>query len=157
MSSLLFPLLNVSLLVAALVYYLRKPILEFVATRHVTLRSEVEGARTRLRHAQEKVEELSAKLQGVDAELAGIRQQGQRDVSDLKARILADSKKLAQTISQDAQLAAESAQRDFKRELLLEAGTKILARAEELLRDRLTGDDRARLTREFSNQLGGVR
>lgn len=157
MSSLLFPLLNVSILLGLMVYYLRSPLKEMVLTRQTTIRSEVEGARKRLQESQRRFEELSAKIRGVDAELAGIKAQGVREASDTKARILQESKKLALTIAADAHSAAEAARSDFKLSLVAEIGAKVLGRAEELLRERLTGDDKARLTHEFSREVGGIR
>jgi hypothetical protein len=45
---------------------------------------------------------------------------------------------------------------DLKNQLRSELSVQVLARAEAILRERLTGDDKARIRREFSQQVESV-
>jgi F0F1-type ATP synthase membrane subunit b/b' len=53
----------------------------------------------------------------------------------------------------DARQAAQSLLQDFKQELRAEVGSRIVARAEEVLRQKLSADDRVRIRKEFSKSL----
>ena len=61
---------------------------------------------------------------------------------------------MSATIVADARRSARGFSRSFKPELLAEVGAKVLDRAETILRERLTGDDRARIRHEFSSSSG---
>ena len=57
----------------------------------------------------------------------------------------------------DAKAASETLFTDLKNQLRAELSTQVLARAETILTERLTGDDKARIRREFSKQVESSR
>jgi F-type H+-transporting ATPase subunit b len=156
MSELIAPFINLLILVGILVYYTRHPIKKSVQDRHTGLRDELTRVRDLLRQAQEQYNEFSSKLKAIEAETTALRQQAIQDAEAAKQRIVNDAQRMSMGISSDARKAAESLYGELKTQLASEIGGRVLERAEAILRDRLTGDDRARIRKEFSTQVETV-
>jgi F0F1-type ATP synthase membrane subunit b/b' len=156
MSSLVAPFFNLAVLVGVLTYYLRAPLKAFVQTRHVSLRDEIQRVRNQLKKAQEENEEFSARLGAIDTEVGSLRQQSRQDAKAMKDRILAEATRLQAGILTDARAAAGTLYSELRNELYHEFGNRVLERAEILMKERLTGDDRIRIRQEFSKQVESV-
>lgn len=156
MSELFAPTINLIILVGILVYYTRHPIKKSVQDRHASLRDELARVRDLLRQAQEQYNEFSSKLKAIEAETTALRQQAVQDAEAAKQRLVNDAQRMSLGISSDARKAAESLYGELKSQLASEVGGRVLERAEAILRDRLTGDDRARIRKEFSTQVETV-
>lgn len=150
-------LFNLVVLVGILAYYLRGPLKAFVRSRHDYLRDEVARVEAQLKLARERHDEFSAKLKAIDAEVQAIHDQIRQDAEAMKVRVTTEARRLAQTIVADSRSSAESLYSDLRKQLRIELAERVVVRAESILRDRLTGDDRARIRNEFSQQLGGNR
>lgn len=156
MSELIFPAINLAILITIMVIYLREPIRAFVRGRHETLREELRSVRDLLAGAKTKYEEFSSKLKAMEAEITSMREQAKTDAAATKSKILAEAQSLSATIVSDARRSAQGMYGQLKNELFVEVGHKVLDRAEQMLRERLTGDDRARIRHEFSAQVESV-
>jgi F0F1-type ATP synthase membrane subunit b/b' len=150
MATLIAPFINLLILVGVLVFYCRKPLQVFAETRHHTIREDLETVRNQLRNAQEKHAEFSAKLRAV---VSGLRAQMIQDANAMKSRIVAEAQKLSGNVIEDAKHASAVLYTEFKSSLYSELGARVLDRAEIILKERLTGDDRARIRKEFSTQV----
>jgi F-type H+-transporting ATPase subunit b len=153
METLIAPLINLLILVGMLVFFLRKPLRTFVEARHHTIRESLDSVHKELRSAQEKHAEFSAKLRAVDAEVSGLKAQIAQDAQAMKSRIVAEAQKLSSNVIEDAKHASAVLYTEFKSSLYSELGARVLDRAEAILKDRLTGDDRARMRKELSTQV----
>ena len=137
-------------------YYLRGPVKNYVSGRHTFMRDEVAKVREQLRSSQEKYEEFSAKLKAVDVEVVTIRENSQKDAAALKARMTAMAKQVAGTVIVEARSRATSLATECREQLRAEVGLRIVTRAQELILNRMTGDDRARIRKEFSERVGSA-
>jgi F-type H+-transporting ATPase subunit b len=144
------------LLVTVLAVKLRAPVSAYVNDRHVSLREELQRVRGLLVSAQRKYDEFSGKLKAMDAEILSLREQAKQDASAAKVRVVAEAQRLSATVIHDARVSAQGLYSQLKSELFSEVGLKVVDRAEKLLRERLTGDDRARIRKEFSSQVETV-
>jgi F-type H+-transporting ATPase subunit b len=156
MSELIYPAINLAILIALLFVYTREPVRGFVRTRHETLRDELRRVRDLLTNAKAKFEEFSAKLKAMEAEIQALRDQAKQDAAAVKTKILAEAQVLSANVVTDARRSAQGLYGQLKSELFVEVGNKVLDRAESMLRERLTGDDRARIQRDFSTQVESV-
>lgn len=156
MSDLIYPTINLAILITIMVVYLREPISGYVRTRHETLRDELRRVRDLLANAKAKYDEFSAKLKAMEAEIHSLRDQAKQDAASAKSKILAEAQSLSATIVSDARKSAQGLYGQLRSELFTEVGGKVLDRAEAMLRERLTGDDRARIRNEFSSQVESV-
>lgn len=151
MGTLIAPFFNVIALLAALVYFLRKPLADFVTSRHHSIGEALKGAREALSAAKSGSEQLAARLATLDHEIAKLRSAAQAEAVKTRGLVLTAAKQLSQTIVTDANAAALALNQEFRGELRRELADRALARAETRLRDRLTGEDRARFRSEFSS------
>lgn len=156
MGELLYPTINLAILLTIMVVYLRAPLASFVRGRHETLRDELSRVRELLANAKTKYEEFSSKLKAMEAEIASLREQAKQDAAASRNRIVTEAQGLSSTIVADSKKSAQGLYGQLRQELFAEVGTKVLDRAEAMLRDRLTGDDRARIRNEFSAQVESV-
>ena len=140
-----------------LFYYLRQPIKDFIRNRHTTLLSDLKTARTKLHEAQEKYEEFSSKLKAVDAEIAAIWDASRKDTEQTKTRVANEAHRLALTISADAKTASLGLVDEFKAFIRADLGRRVLRRAEALIRNQLTTQDRAKIGQEFIQQIESQR
>jgi F0F1-type ATP synthase membrane subunit b/b' len=150
METLIFPFINLTALLVLLAIYLRKPLADYVVTRHQTVSDELVTARDALVTAKKQIEDFNSRLKGMDTELASLRAQAREDGEKSKSTILSSATKLSSTILADAKVSANSLQSEFRVSLRRELASLALARAEVRLRDRLTGEDQARIRQEFS-------
>jgi F-type H+-transporting ATPase subunit b len=153
MATLILPAINLSILLGVLAYFLREPLKQYAADRHRTIREELVSVREQLARAQAQYAEFSKKLGVLDQELAEIRAEMKQEVTATRARVVEDAKKSAVRIQTDASATARALFGDLRSELYAELSAKVLEKAETLLRERLTGDDRARIRQEFSRQV----
>jgi F0F1-type ATP synthase membrane subunit b/b' len=156
METLFAPSFNLLILIIFMVYKLTKPAKEFVSLRHNTIREDIHSVKQELQQAQEKYDEFSSKLKAIDAEIVTLREQGQQDIAAMKKRIVSESGRLSLNIISDAKRAAEGLYLELKGQLYSELSAQVLDRAELLLREKLTGDDRMTIRSDFSRQLEAI-
>lgn len=157
MSELIKPTLNLAILLGVMVYYLREPLKQFVFNRHSELKGELARVRDLLQKAKAQYEEFNAKLGALDAEITTLKSQATQDAHAARQRILSEAQKLSTNIATDARHSAEALFADLRGGLYAELSAGVLDRSEALLRERLTGEDRARIQKEFSVQLETTR
>jgi F0F1-type ATP synthase membrane subunit b/b' len=151
--TLAFQFANLIIFVSIIYRFAKAPFLEFVKNRSLTLREQITEAKAKLQSAQEQYQEYRARLESMGAEVAALRSQNTQDVAAVTARIREDAAKQSQRIVAEARVAREASLEAAKGRLVGELGNLVLSRAEALIQERLTGDQRARIRREFSNQL----
>lgn len=157
METLIAPTVNLAILLGILFYYLREPLKTFIQQRHVSVREELVNVREMLHKAQERYDEFSAKLKAIDVEIKTLHDQAKQEAQSSKTRVLADAQKLASHIVADSRMAAQALYGDLKTQLSTELGNRVLERAESLVRERITAEDRARIKKEFSNVVETVK
>ncbi len=155
MHTLLAPTVNLLILVALLVYFTKDSIRDFFRSRHQRFDQEINAVKVALAKAKSDHEEALSKLRGAQAEIETMTRQGEREIVETRQKILADAQAAAAKIVSDARQTAEAMSQDFRRQLSAEFGTLVLERAEKLIKERLTQDDRKRMASEFTKQLGG--
>jgi F0F1-type ATP synthase membrane subunit b/b' len=154
--SLTASIINFLLLVVLLAVKLREPIKNYVALRHHSVREEIQRVSLQLQQAQEKHDEFASKLKAIDAEIANLREQAKQEVANLKQRINSEARQAASRMLSDAKGAAEGLFSELRSQLYQEVSMKAFSRAEALLKENLTAEDRAKVRQEFSKQVETV-
>jgi F-type H+-transporting ATPase subunit b len=154
METLIAPFINLLILLGLMAYYLRQPLKEFAQGRAVTIRQDLKTVGEQLEQANQKHAEFSSKLKAMDAEIVGLKNQAIQEGQGMKARIAAEAQKQAANIVTDARNAAVVLYSEFKSQMYMELGNRVLDRAEQIIRERLTDADRARISQEFTSQVG---
>lgn len=156
MEHLIAPTVNFLIFVGLLAFLLPPKVRAFVTSRHAFIRDEVLRIQEQLRGSKSRFDDFSAKLKAVDTEVAAIRAQTLQEAETARVRIASDAKRLAGQIVTDARLSADALMGDVRQQMRAEMVSRVIARAEAILRQRLTGDDRARIRREFSRQVESI-
>jgi F-type H+-transporting ATPase subunit b len=153
-----FPkLINLVIFLGILYYLLRRPMREFFAQRLASVRQMLERAAKEKEAATMKMTELDVRLNRLDAELAGIREQANREAAAERERMKAETErdigKLRITTNREIEAAKQVALADLREY----AATKSVELAEQIIRRELTPEDDARLLRRVSEEMNSVK
>lgn len=141
--------LNLALLLGVLVYFGRKPITEFFATRRSSIQNELSEASELLTEAEQRNAELQRRLVDLSTEIDGIKKTAGQRATDEADRILADARASAERIRNDARAAMDQELRRAQTQLREEAADLALELAAKKLQDEVGEGDRDRLVDEF--------
>ena len=149
LGDLAWPALNLVILLAALVYFGRRPIQDFFAERQDRIRGDLDAAASALAEAEGRHTEWQRKLVKLDAEMDRIREQARERAEAERKHILADASAAAERIRKDARAAVDQELRRAREELRREAADLAVELAAEALRSRVSDADRDRLVDDF--------
>lgn len=152
---------NLVVIVVLLVYFGRKPIADYFASRRQGIQSQLSQAAELLSQAEHRNSELQRRLVDLSAELDSIRESGGRRAEEESMRILAEARATADRIRRDAQAAVEQELRRAQAKLRDEAADLALELAASKLQAGVADADRDRLVDEFITRVqpsaaGGV-
>jgi F0F1-type ATP synthase membrane subunit b/b' len=150
MESLFAPAINLAALLVFLAFKLVGPMKAFASSRQGTIREQLEASRRLLASAKTKYEDFDSRLRGLNAELQALATQSADDARRARARLIQVAEQAGGMIVADAQTAASALRTELVLQLRNELASRAVMRAEEQIRARLTGEERARLRREFS-------
>lgn len=156
METLVASSINLFILLIFMVFKLRAPLRTFVSQRHSSISQEIHLVHEQLLKAQGQYDEFSGKHKSVGAEVEVLRQQMKQDSASVKQRILSEAKRLALVLGADAKDSAEGLYAELKGQLYFELSSRIMDKVENLLREKLSGDDRIRIRHDFTSQVEKV-
>ena len=153
LSDLIFPAINLSLLLGVLFYYAHKPIQAFFQDRRDRIRGELEAAAELRKEAELRHSRWQRQLIDLEAEMDRIRAAASERAESESERILGDARAAAQRIRDDARAAIEQEVRRARTELREEAADLALKLASDMLRSQVTDSDNDRLVDEFIRKI----
>jgi F-type H+-transporting ATPase subunit b len=151
---LLYKFINVSLLVGALAFLLRKPLADFFAQRSASIRKGLEEGRKALEASQAQLKAVEEKLQHLGEEIASFKASAAREMEAERQRLKLAAAEEAEKILQAARARTEVAVRAAKLELKSYAAEQAVELAEAIVRQRLDEAGRKKLVSDF---LAGVK
>lgn len=152
--TLLWNALNLAILLAAIVYFARKPIRERLAGRRRQISDDIQTSAQLLAQAEERLAEWRERTERLDAELAQIRETSRRLAEDERESILRQAHATAERIRRDAGAAVDQEVRRARMQLADEAAELAVELAGRLLRENVGPEDQARLFDEFLARVG---
>ena len=149
----LLSLVNFVLLVGILALLLRKPLKRYLVSRRSSIESQMaESARLR-DEAREMLESTRARMESLEREVEEILRSTIQEAEAERERILAESRKVAARIEEDARAAMahelKSASTDMEREIL----EKAVAMAREILSRELSPERHRQLIDDYIGEL----
>jgi F-type H+-transporting ATPase subunit b len=150
----LYRVLNFSIVVAILVYFLTKPIKKGLAGRREEIEKALADAKQAKAEAEAKFAEYDRKLAQATDEIAEISDAIRREGELEKQKIIANAKVMAEQIERDAGKAAELEVAKARTELQREAVQLAVGLAEDLLKKNFTKADDTRLIDEYMQKVG---
>jgi len=146
---LLYKFINLSLLVGALVYLLRKPVAVFFSDRSAAIRKGLEEGRKALEASQAQLKAVEEKLQHLEEEIAAFKASAEREMEAERQRLKLAEAQEAEKILQAARAQTEIALRAAKVELKSYAAEQAVELAEAIIRGRLDEAQQKKLVGEF--------
>jgi F-type H+-transporting ATPase subunit b len=149
----LFDLINLLILIAVLVYLLRKPVGQFFSGRSAEIRKGLEEGREALEAAQSKLQSAEEKMRGLEHEIASLKETALREMAAERDRVRQAAQAEAERILASAQSMIEAATRSAKLELKNYAADRACELAGKMIREQLNPESQARLVSGFINGL----
>jgi F-type H+-transporting ATPase subunit b len=148
--------INFAVLVAALVYFLRKPLKEYLLKRHDTVKEKIEEADRLLREAEEAKKKYEERLSKVGGEIEAFRASLLVEMEKEKTKILDDARGLASRISEQARLAYEQEMKEALAKVLAKVAGRTITAAELKVRETFRKEDHDRMVEEFIQKVRSV-
>ncbi len=145
--------INLVIFLTFLYLILRKPITAFFQERFTTIRASLEHAAKEKAAASAKLAEIDARLNKLDAEIAGIRAQAEQEAAAERERITAQARQDAEKLRTMAQREIESAKNTALAELQQFTAARSVEMAEQIIRRELTPEDDSRLFNRMTQEI----
>lgn len=148
---------NLIIFVVVFIYILRRPLSNAMRARREGIRRELMRAQEERNAALAKLEEVEARLARLDAEVASIREQSQKEAAEERERTRRSTESETQKLREQAQREIESAGKAARQELREFAAEQSVRMAEEMIRRDIRPEDDALLVSLRVEELGGAR
>ncbi len=152
----LWPALNLVILIAALVYFCRKPLRAYFEQRRSEIQGELQSAADQLATAESTYEKWRRRMDDLEGELDEIRAMSRQRAEAERERIVEDARATAERIRRDATTSIELELRRARETLREEATQFAIELAGERLSREVTKADRDRLIDEFIDLIAST-
>lgn len=148
--------LNFAVLVFILVYFLKKPAVNFFSNRRETIRAELEELEAKRLEVERAYKETELKMASLEASAQEIVAEAVRQAEAERQRILAEAERAAVNMKRQAEMAVQHELAVAKATLKAEIAEEATKVAEQLLRKNLQPEDEARMIAASLDKVGGV-
>jgi F-type H+-transporting ATPase subunit b len=156
LKSLLWPAVNLVILLAVLVYFARKPLRAYFDKRRSDIAGELQSSADELAAAESTYAKWQRRMIDLESELDEIRAQSRQRAEAERERIIQDAHATAERIQRDATAAVELELRRAREALREEAAQLAIELAGERLSREVTDADRDRLVDEFIDLIAST-
>src|SRR5208283_2739455 len=148
--------INFAILVAALVYFLRKPLKEYLLKRHDAVKEKIEEADRLLRAAEEAKTKYEEKLSKLEGEIEAFRASALVEMEREKKKILDDARGLGSRIREQARLAYEQEMKEALAKVRAEIAGRTITAAEQKVREMFGKKDHDLMVEEFIQKVRSI-
>ncbi len=148
-----YRVMNFAVLAIGLFFLLRKPASQALNARIEGIRDELNDLEARKEKAEKELAEYNQKLSLLDQEAEKIVAEYERQGEQARERILEEARSTAQRLEEQAQRNIENEFQRVRRQVQGEVIEKALAKAEEMLKTNISGDDQSRLVDEYLEKV----
>jgi F-type H+-transporting ATPase subunit b len=148
-----FRVLNFVVLVVGLFFILRKPVSSALSSRIDGIKKQLQDLENQKDAAEKKLAEYSDKLSELEKEAEHIVADYIKQGNEAKARILKEAEASAEKLQAQARRNIEHEFDQAKKQLQAEVLEKSLAKAEALLKEKISADDQSRLVDEYLEKV----
>jgi F-type H+-transporting ATPase subunit b len=148
-----FRVMNFAVLVVALVFVLRKPLSQALSSRIKVIKAQLDDLEAQKAEAEKQLAEYNDKLAQLEKEAEKIVDDYVRQGNEAKARILKEAEASAEKLQVQARRNIEHEFGQAKLELQKEIFEKSLVKAEDIIRNKFTGEDQDRIVDEYLTKV----
>jgi F-type H+-transporting ATPase subunit b len=155
--SMIAKLLNFAVLAGLLVYFLKSPLMAYLASRSTQIRQALVTAADLKATASAQLAEIEQKIRALPDELEALKRRGAEDVEAEKARIARTAAVERERLLEQTRREIESRLRVATRELTAHVADLAVAVARRRIEQSITPDDQLRLVDRYAAQLREAR
>jgi len=148
-----FRVMNFTVLAIALVFVLRKPLSQALGARITGIKDQLEDLEARKAEAEKQLAEYNQKLSRLEKESEKIVEDYIKQGYEAKARILKEAESAAEKLQIQARRNIEHEFKQAKLKLQEEIFETSLAKAEKILKGKISGEDQDRLVDEYLRKV----
>jgi len=149
--------INTIALIGVLVYFLKKPLVNFFSERTAQIQKDLADAKEQREKAEQLIAEYQQKMAGMEKELEKMRAELRKTADSESGKVVANAEKVAAAMIESAKLTAEQEVRKAKIILKNEAVALAVEMAETLVREKIDEDDRKRIVEDYLVKVGGMK
>jgi F0F1-type ATP synthase membrane subunit b/b' len=149
-------LFNFAVLVGGLIYFLRSPLAQHLASRSQQIRGGLEAARETSATATAQLAELDRRLQTLPAELEALRAKGVEEIAAEERRIQAKAEAERKRLVEEMQRDVDVRIRVARKQLAADAADLAVGLAADRVRQTITDADQARLIDRYATQVKDI-
>jgi F0F1-type ATP synthase, subunit b len=150
-------LVNMLLFFGVLGWLIGGPAKKALAARRLQIQADAEEARARRKKADQLADDIQARLTQIENDVRAIHERAQSEGEKQKRELIAAAEAEAQKILQSARNEVENRLKHARHELTEYAGELATQRAEQILREKVTDQDRERLFEESVREVAEAR
>ncbi len=154
---LLWRVINTVALLALLVYFVKKPLVNFFQERKANIVRELEEAKEKRDEAIQLIEEYKLKMAGMEQELAKMSAELKKASESDSQKLVATAEELASSMIESAKMTAEQEVRKARILLKNEAVEMAMSMAEALIKEKINDQDRKRIVEDYLVKVGGMK
>ncbi|HEX7191449.1 MAG TPA: ATP synthase F0 subunit B [Thermoanaerobaculia bacterium] len=153
----IFKLINMLLFIGVLGWLIGGPIRKALTDRGAGIKKAAEDARERRVKADQVASDIQARLAQLEEEVRSIAERALQEGERQKRDLIAAAENEAAKILASARTEVDNKLKNARRELTEYAGQLASERAEQIMRERMTDEDRARIFRDSLREVEEVK
>jgi F-type H+-transporting ATPase subunit b len=148
---------NTVALIALLVYFVKKPLVDFFKGRTAQIEAELAEAREQRTKAEQTIKEYEAKIAGMAQEIERMKAELAKAAAAEKEKVLANADRMAQGIVEAAKIAAQQEVRKVKMSLRHEAVDLAVAAAEAIIKGKIGPNDHKQMVDDYLARIEALK
>ena len=148
-----FRVMNFAVLAIALFFILKKPLSQALNARITGIKDELETLESRKSEVEKQLAEYNEKLTQLDGEAEKLIQEYIKQGEEAKARIIDEAQSTATKLEEQAKRHIEHEFKYAKNQLQAEILQEALAKAEEIIKTKISSDDQDRLVDDYLEKV----
>lgn len=147
------PYINFAILVGILVYFLKKPLGEFLAQKRDAIGKMLKDSEQERDVAMARLKELQARLQSLESDIDLIKKNAEREALAERERLLEEARDEARRILEAAEKEVSNRFKLAVRDLKLFAAGEAVAKAEGIIKEKLDPENHEKLIDTYLDNL----
>lgn len=149
--------LNLAVFTIAMIYVLRRPISDALASRRDAIKQELVDAEAKRTRAMEEMVKAQAQLDHLDADIASVREHAREEAESERVRLAAATTRELEKLKQQAQREMDTADKIARKQLRQFFATKSIDVARQSIQVQMRPEDEALLIKESIGELRRTR
>ena len=149
--------INTIVLIALLVYFVKKPLVTFFSDRKEQILKDLAEAVEQREEALRLLADYKEKIAGMEEELERMRVELRKSAEGDSEKIMANAERMSSAMVESAKITAEQEVRKARETLKKESVDLAVQMAETMIREKISEQDRKRIVEDYLVKVGGMK